>query len=80
MKPKWRVRIASTRYYTVLVDNAIDYHEAVQKAFCEVDEFPTYYQTCESMSLAGIEIDDKDSKFYYPYVHDGQTGMDDLNL
>ncbi len=69
-KPKWKVHISKTINYYVDVDETEGdgINSVLDKAFEEVVKDPNYYEVCESIALAGIFINDYESRFYYPYI------------
>ncbi len=66
--PKWRVHVAVTNYHCVDIDETNDHNLAIQEAISLVQSDPDYYQTCETISLAGIFINDRETHYYAPYV------------
>ncbi len=66
--PKWRVHLAVTQYHCVDIDETNDHHHAIKQAIDLVRADPEYFETCETISLAGIFINDHETHYYAPYV------------
>jgi hypothetical protein len=69
-KPRWRVHLTAHINYFVDVDSDDGVKSVIAKAIDEIGTDPDYHKISENVTVAGIFINDYNTKHFYPFIHE----------